>query len=179
MSLLALENNTEVKNIPLGFAIPLATMSLLPASAYWAGQTWKVEVRAKDPFGKESLGSAEVVIANERPVCAQAVILPSSGSTDTDWSCECSEWSDGDPGDAPHDICTFLADGDVLAEGEECTLSHEHTQKGMQVTCVVTPHDGTDAGDPAETPTVTILNSVPSPNGLGTNFSFVHASFPT
>ena len=43
MGSLALENNTDVKNIPLGFVIPWVSMTLLPASAYLTGEIWAVD----------------------------------------------------------------------------------------------------------------------------------------
>ena len=43
MGLMALEDNTDVKNIPLGFAIPWVSMTVLPASAYLTGEIWSVD----------------------------------------------------------------------------------------------------------------------------------------
>ena len=60
---LLLANNTDVKNIPYGFGIPLTTMSLFPLSAYWAGDVWTV-------------AEGDVGLANSAAFWAPALALP-------------------------------------------------------------------------------------------------------
>ena len=126
------------------------------------GEVWEVRVRASDPYGKSVEYSTSVTIENQRPACEQAVVLPSTGWTDTSFECSCPGWTDGDPGDVPADTCQWLVSG-VLQEGDgSCALDSSATMKGQTVACLLTPNDGTDTGDTAQSTSVSILNSAPT-----------------
>ena len=127
------------------------------------GEEWEARVKATDPYGKWVEASAKVTIGNQRPRCDQAVILPSSGWTDTTFTCGCASWHDDDPGDTPQDTCVFLVDGKEIAGIGDCELSPEHTSRDGTITCLLTPNDGFGDGDVATAPDVLVLNSAPSP----------------
>lgn len=139
--------------------VPIPTLYAQKTSR---GEVWEVRVRASDPYGKSVESSLTVTIENQRPSCGQAVVLPSTGWTNTPFDCSCSDWSDGDPGDTPQDTCEWIVSG-VLQEGDgECSLPASATTKGQTVSCLITPSDGNETGDTAQSPTVSILNSAPS-----------------
>ncbi|MBD91155.1 MAG: hypothetical protein CL940_12535 [Deltaproteobacteria bacterium] len=126
------------------------------------GEVWEVRVRASDPYGKSTEITASVTIENQRPSCGQAVVLPSTGWTDTSFACSCPDWDDGDPGDLPSDTCQWMVSGVLQDSDGSCELASTETSKGQTVSCLITPSDGTDTGDTSQSATVSILNSAPS-----------------
>jgi hypothetical protein len=106
----------------------------------------------------EGLGTTSnvVTISNTAPTLVAVELSPSAPSADDDLSCSALGFSDAD-GDS--DLSTWLWQVNGVNAGTDTTLAGVFGV-GDTVTCTVTPHDGTDAGTPAEG-TTTIHNSVP------------------
>jgi hypothetical protein len=133
----------------------------VPASRTSKGEEWRVLATATDPYGKRAQAEKIVTIANTPPSCDLATMLPSSGRTDSDFTCRCTERTDPDPGDAIADRCEFY-NGESKLTAEGCTLSHEVTTRGMNITCRLTPSDGDSDGAQITTGAVPILNTPPT-----------------
>ena len=133
------------------------------------GEVWQVEVVAFDGFVEGALGTAQVKIKNSTPSCDQAVILPSSGTTLTDFECQCASDSDADSDDTVTSSCVFKnhVTGELLnvaeATSSSCLLPASATSKGLEIRCTLTPEDGEDSGESLDAPTVLVLNSPPTP----------------
>ena len=140
----------------------------VPASLTTKGEVWQLRVTANDGHGNGPEGTADVTIQNTPPTCESAVILPTTGGTETDFVCQCTQWSDPDAGDEPLDQCTFKTTEGVILGGETgavgpCTLEAMHTEKGMTIICTLFPNDGEDSGDGVESDPATVLNTAPTP----------------
>jgi len=133
----------------------------VPAARTSKGEEWRVLVTATDPHGKRASAEALVTIGNTPPTCEQATLLPSSGRTDTDFTCRCNDRTDPDPGDPIADTCEFY-NGDAKLTAEGCTLSHEETTRGQNITCRLIPSDGATNGPQVTTAAVPVLNTPPT-----------------
>ncbi|TNF27903.1 MAG: hypothetical protein EP329_18880 [Deltaproteobacteria bacterium] len=133
----------------------------VPSARTSKGEQWRVLATATDPWGKRAQVEKIVTIANSPPTCELATLLPSSGRTDTDFTCRCTERTDPDPGDAIADKCEFY-NGDSKLTAEGCTLSHEETTRGQNITCRLIPSDGETDGPQVTTTIVPILNTPPT-----------------
>ena len=130
------------------------------------GETWRVEVRASDGVRTSAPAAAEVVIENTPPQCGSVTLLPSSGTTETEFVCACNERLDPD-GDAPDDACMFY-DGINLLQSTEsadgiCTLPASLTTKNMEVSCVWRAGDDAADGPEQSSSVVLVQNAPPGP----------------
>lgn len=140
----------------------------LPAAATTRGETWKVFVTPNDGLMDGLPTSAEVNIGNTAPSCDAALVLPTGGTTLLPLTCSCSGRSDPDQGDPVVDLCTFEdEDGQVLGEAGPCTLDPAFTERGMRITCTLTPSDGFAQGTPVSSSSVDIFNTPPQPPTVG------------
>lgn len=140
----------------------------LPGALVAAGATLKVEVRANDGFREgfdgAPAGEASVTIPNAAATCGAMLVSPAAADTTRDITCRCTDFdSPIDGGD--RSTCVFRdGDGEVLQDDGSCTLPAEKTEKGMTVTCELTPKD--DGGVAGTTMTsaapVTVLDAPPS-----------------
>ncbi|MDP6943782.1 MAG: hypothetical protein QF464_06490, partial [Myxococcota bacterium] len=142
------------------------TGPIVSSTATVRGQTWEVRVAGNDPTGPGDEATASVTIGNAVPTCETVVMLPSAGDTKTSFTCLCSDRDDADVSDPKVDSCTFMNGDAILStvdvEFGSCLLDPELTERGMVLTCVFTPSDGTDAGAPATSPEVYVQNVKPS-----------------
>ena len=171
---LALHHRWWVDGADSGLGAPT-----VPAGLTERGQVWQVQVWAEDGHVAGAVGADEVVIANTPPTCDGAAVLPSAGTTVDTFECVCADRADADGDPADTDTCVFAADGQAVQIGS-CTLPPGVVQKGQSLTCTYTPHDGADAGAPAVSDAIPILNAPPTPpavsidppaGGLGTTFT--------
>lgn len=125
------------------------------------GEAWRVLATATDPYGKRAQAEATVTIGNTAPTCGLATMLPSSGRTDTTFTCRCADRVDPDAGDAIADRCAFFAGGTKLPS-QGCTLPATSTSKGMDITCELEPSDGDGDGPAVVSAMVSVLNSAPT-----------------
>lgn len=123
------------------------------------GQVWSLRVVPSDGWHPGEAATASVTIANSAPVVGGALVLPSSGATDSVLTCSATGAVDAD-GDAVELAFEWLVNGEHAGDGP--TLDGEHFSKGDAVVCRVTPTDGTDAGEAVEAAPVPILNSTPT-----------------
>ncbi len=124
------------------------------------GEVWTVEVRADDGIAVGQPASVQVTIGNTPPSCTSAVVLPNAGGTDATFTCSCAGREDADPDDPEDDTCEWFDGGVSIGSG--CTLDSADTEKGMSLTCVVTPGDGDGDGESVESGDVAVLNTAPT-----------------
>jgi len=148
-----------------GDSVGLATEDV-SASLTARGEQWQVVVTANDGFGVGLDGTASVMIGNSPPVCNNAIVLPTAGGTDMDFTCKCIDWQDADAGDKGQDHCVFRDGLSVVTnsdpEADSCVLDASATSKGMALVCELTPSDGIDDGDMIETEAAQVLNTAPT-----------------
>lgn len=136
----------------------------LPAAATSRGETWKVFVTPSDGLMDGLPSSAETNIGNSPPRCEAALILPTGGTTQSPFTCSCTNRSDPDAGDTVADTCVFEdQDGEALGPNDgACTLDPSFTERGMFITCTLTPTDGFAYGAPVTTTAAEVFNSPPT-----------------
>ena len=135
----------------------------VPAQETTKGDTWEVRVAAADGFVDGPEGAATVVIGNTPPTCTAATMLPSSGGTETTFTCSCSDRADPDVADTVVDHCAFTADGSPIGTDDgACSLPSSVTKKGMKIACTVRPYDGEAEGPSVKAAAVTVVNTPPS-----------------
>ncbi len=130
------------------------------------GDQVEVFVKLNDGFVDGPEARLETTIGNAAPTCTGVSMNPTAARVDQAITCACVGYEDAD-GDADASSCTFtdLTSGDTLGTPGDCILPAGSLASGMEVSCTVTPHDGTTAGTPLTTPEgneVLVLNSAPS-----------------
>lgn len=141
-----------------GVVVPEAVTKTASHTLTSRGQVWEVKVVASDGWHPGGAATASVTIANSAPGVGGALVLPSSGTTDSVLTCSASgaKDADGDPVDLRFE---WFVNGEKAGEGP--TLSGDALTKGATVVCRVTPTDGIDEGAAVESAPVPILNSAP------------------
>jgi hypothetical protein len=102
--------------------------------------------------------SAQVVVGNTPPSIDEVTVTPDPAAATDTLTCAFSGYSDVDGDDEDGSTYVWTVGGVEVGEGE--TLD-EGFGGGDEVTCTVTPSDGTDEGDPVSG-AVTIDNTLPS-----------------
>ena len=103
------------------------------------------------------VASDTVLVSNTVPEIGSVSLTPTSVYATTDLSCSYSGYFDAD-GDVDHTVIDWQLNGVYVSSGPQLTTGYVY---GDEVTCVVTPHDGTQGGI-SKAASVTILNSPPS-----------------
>ncbi|MCO4772752.1 MAG: LamG domain-containing protein [Deltaproteobacteria bacterium] len=146
------------------------TGDLVLAAELDKDETWQVSVQATDADGFESEPVvASVVIANSAPSAPQVSIAPAAPTQADDLVCSVDVAST----DADGDSVTYTFDweeGGAPTGLSGATLPWSATDIGDFWTCVATPSDGEDAGEPATatapvTPGCAALSLVPTNPG--------------
>ncbi len=129
----------------------------LDASNTNRGETWTVRATPSDGINTGLAGEASITISNAPPEVVSVSISPNSPSTQDTLTCSATT-SDPD-GDTVTVSYQWLVDGNPQSSTTD-TLSGPF-QQGNEVTCRVTPNDGSDDGDFGEG-SVIINNSPPT-----------------
>lgn len=141
------------------------TTTRVPASDTTRGQVWSVSVIAGDGNGTAPAATAAVTIQNSLPTLSSAAITPSS-PFESSGQLTCVPGTSADiDGDTVSLRYTWLVNG-VSPGITASTLSNSHWSSGDDVSCTITPFDGTDLGVAVVSAPVTIQNSVPSVSGV-------------
>jgi alpha-tubulin suppressor-like RCC1 family protein len=140
--------------------VPAVTGNRLAGGRYRKGQRVSVivtpsdELRAGAPFT-----STEVVIANAPPSLASASLSPTFPTRGSGATCVPSGWFDPDL-DTPRYFTSWFVNGSLVSTAS--TLPGSAITRGDLVSCTLVPDDGTDVGDPVESPLVAVANSSPT-----------------
>ena len=110
--------------------------------------------------GAPAKSKTTAVIANAPPSLAAVVVTPSEGSKTDTFLCQPQGASDPDPGDTVAFEYEWRMNGATVPGG----LFQALVPTGLagQLTCVVTPKDGTTAGAPVESAPALVTNHPPS-----------------
>ena len=123
-------------------------------------QQVQVRVTPNDGYvDGEPLETGVVTILNSPPALSTVVLDPTEAHEDTTLTCLPSGWSDAD-GDAESYLYSWQVEGSEVATGT--TVDGASFDRGDEVVCVVTPHDGEDAGIPVSSAAVEVENTPPS-----------------
>ena len=133
------------------------------AGAFAAGDEVFCTVTPSDGVADGTPVSASITILNTRPVLASAAINPDP-ATETDLlTCTPGSATDTDGDSIGYAFAWTVSGSDA---GTASTLDGTSFDKGDTVVCTVTPNDGTEDGDPVDTPTLTIVNTPPTLDGV-------------
>jgi hypothetical protein len=135
--------------------------SVLDSGETAAGETWTCEVRGNDGVFDSAPGLGSVVIENTAPEVASATLSPVPATEASTLLCAPSGWFDAD-GDAPDYTYTWSVNGAVVPGATSDTLTGADFDRDDQVSCEVTPFDGTESGAPVSSPVVLIDNTAPT-----------------
>ena len=126
------------------------------------GETWKVIVVARDPYGEGGADTAEVTIGDSAPLVETVVILPSMGDVTSGFRCVYYDWSDADAGDPEIPRYTFLRDGQPMDAPDDQADFPAGITKHDELICRVTPSDGVLDGEPVDSAPVIVSNALPT-----------------
>lgn len=124
----------------------------------------------------EVVSEEGILIENTPPSLVEAQVTPSAPSRNDTVKCLGLGWSDVDPRDAqsvwavpdPDDIDTpsnqvrWYANGEIVEGANSAVWMPSSLVPGTLLSCVVTPFDGQEEGEPVAAPAVEIVNEVPS-----------------
>jgi hypothetical protein len=125
------------------------------------GETWKVIVVARDPYGEGGADTDEVTIGDSAPLVETVVILPSMGDVTSGFRCVYYDWSDADAGDPEIPRYTFLRNGQPMDAPDDQADFPEEIVKHDELICRLTPSDGVLEGEPVDSTSVTVSNALP------------------
>ncbi len=143
-----------------GFASSASTSDTVSAADTEAGQRWTVSVTPTDGVATGPAATASVRVANTAPVLADATITPDPATAADTLACTPGVATDAD-GDTVTFRTAWVVDGAAIS-ATSTTLTAIWFDRGGDVTCLVTPTDGTTDGATVTSNTVTIDNSVPT-----------------
>ena len=123
----------------------------------------------------DTQASAVLTVANTTPTLASVSISPSSPTKQDTLTATPSGGSDLDGDDLTYSFVWTVA-GSVVTGASGATLAGNHFNKGQTVTVQVTPHDGTDAGSPVTSGTVTVANTPPALSNVSLSPSSIFGS---
>jgi hypothetical protein len=139
------------------------TTSTLTGSSFVKGNTVRCFVTPNDgQVNGTEVGSATVTILNSAPSITSVSINPSTLFTDTDALAVPAGAFDADGDTVTYTYQWYVNNVAVASGGTSSILSNTKYTKGQTVYVVVTPTDGTTPGNPVQSSTITIQNSLPT-----------------
>ncbi len=138
-----------------------STGTTLPSAVTDRDEVWAVTVTPNDGLSDGDAATATITISNTPPVLADAALTPEDPAAGEVLTCTPGTTTDVD-GDTGFTYSTaWLVDGSpITATGS--TLDDSYWGRDQSVTCVVTPNDGTDDGDPITSNTIGVVNTAPA-----------------
>ena len=115
--------------------------------------------------GEPADSKFSVIVANSVPTLDGVVVSPAEGSKKDLFTCTPVGWSDLDPIDEPVFSYGWKMNGQDVPGGIFETLTPTGLPPG-DLTCVVTPGDGSAYGVPVESPPALVTNHAPSITGV-------------
>jgi hypothetical protein len=135
---------SELKNITADGT----NSSILNAGNTTKGETWNCTVFASDAYLSSSPNSTTRYITNSLPSITSVSLTPNNPNTTSLLTCTPSGWSDLDGDTAGYYYAWY--DTDVLVSGQTGSTfncgSVANCDKGDNITCQITPYDGTNNG---------------------------------
>ncbi len=129
------------------------------SSGFVAGDTVTCTVTPDDGVDAGASDSASVTIDNALPVLSGVSLTPTTAYEADTLNCTPGSASDADGDSISYGYAWAV--GGVAAASTSSTLTGAEFDRGDAVVCTVTPSDGTDAGVPVVSNSVTIANSPP------------------
>jgi hypothetical protein len=108
------------------------------------------------------VNSNTVTILNSPPSYASVSLDPSEIYEDSTVSCLPSGWTDADSDPEGYSLIWYVEGIAVTADE---TITGALFDRGDELYCEVTPHDGEEAGEPTVSDTITVSNSAPALSG--------------
>jgi hypothetical protein len=139
------------------------TESSVPAGQTSSGQEWTCVVRGNDGSLDSEPGSASVTVGNTPPSIEEVALGPSPAYETSVLICAPSGWLDEDGDSETYEYSWTINGVPLGSSAASATLDGSFFSRDDLVTCVVTPTDGIDAGEPVESGAVLIENSPPTP----------------
>ncbi len=130
----------------------------VPATSTNRAEAWTVTLTSVETG--ETATSATTIVANSIPSLAFANIDPVEPRSDEVISVLAGGWIDADL-DPEGYTYEWLVDGDSVGAPDSSALQPGWCVAGQQVSVIVTPTDGIDAGEPITATAVPIKNGVP------------------
>lgn len=136
------------------------TGATLSATRFSRDEVVQVGVIADDGELQSPPVYATLAIRNTAPTIGSVELGPAISRAGTTMTCTAGGLGDID-GDAVSSIYDWRV-GSTYHGLDSPTFGPGRVRRGDQVTCQITPTDGTSRGEPRESPTITILNTVPT-----------------
>jgi hypothetical protein len=141
------------------------TGATLPAGVAKKGETWTVQVSAKDPFAMGVPGQAQVTIQDSAPGAAELAIAPTPVDLLTEVTCTLAKAASDVDDDTLTYSYTWAVNGAVDASATTASVSVSTLQradgsavhKGDKLTCSAQASDGTLSGAQATSPEVVVI----------------------
>ncbi|MCB9766138.1 MAG: hypothetical protein H6739_40555 [Alphaproteobacteria bacterium] len=147
-----------------GALVWTSTRNTLTGADFDKHQEVWVELTASDGLATAGpVVSAPVTILNTPPAVDAAQLSASALFEGTTLRCEGVGWQDVDGDPEGYDVRWTVNGAAVSAEPE---LTGARFDRGDAVSCTLTPDDGEDMGDPAESDAAIVLNSPPRLGGV-------------
>ncbi len=122
----------------------------------------RCEVTPDDGTDSGTTLSTQIAIANTAPIVADASLGPDPAYEGDTLLCSPGSTTDADGTTSFSYLYAWEAAGSAVSVSTATnSLGSNHWDKHEEVTCTVTPRDGTDSGDPVVSNTVTVSNSAP------------------
>jgi len=136
----------------------------LDGRSFDKGARVSAQVVASDGLDtSDPVTTEDVVVLNSPPALASVSIDPSSLTESSTATCVPAGWSDVDA-DPPSYQYSWRVNGTEVGSGT--TLDGAAWDRGDSVTCVVTPFDGEDQGEPVTSAAIIIDNTPPTLAGV-------------
>jgi len=131
--------------------------SATQTGGFGGGDTLTCEITPHDGIDAGTAVSAVATIGNTAPSISVVSISPNPAETGDTLTCSWSGYTDAD-GDADESFATWTVNGSTAGSGTTLSSGFVGTD---EVTCTVTPFDGSSTGTPVDA-SLTITNAVPS-----------------
>ena len=140
---------------------PVGTDSTLSGSFVYSDIV-RCEVTPFDGTDSGTTLHTQIVIGNTAPILADATLSPDPVYEGNTLLCSPGSTTDADGTTSFSYLYNWeVAGSTVNVSTATGSLGSNHWNKHEDVTCTVTPRDGTDSGDPVTSNTVTVSNSAP------------------
>ncbi len=133
----------------------------VPENVTLRGEFWEVEVYATDSYGDGNPTTDGVTIGNSPPSIESVSIDPSEPDTSDTPTCVVQNWDDPEGDDEKSRYAWYL-NGSLDASETTSTYPPSKTERYDQLRCTVTPYDAYVDGESVSSPTVEVVNALPS-----------------
>lgn len=134
--------------------------STLESTIFARDERVVVEVIANDGFvDSAAVRSNQLVVANAVPTAKEVILTPEEVYEASTLYCTPSGWADSD-NDSEGYVYTWIINA-VETEYTGDTLQGDAFDRADSISCMATPWDGIDEGEPVSSDAVTVLNTAP------------------